>query len=288
MNYLSSWTELPKKVTGKSDKNVTFFKTIRQNENSSINATNNIKMKNEVETIKLSEYFIILVDSVSPPTTGMTTSDGLVAFSMKRFRTDQNQHYPIFTQNEIDMKNVQSIVTAEFNSCEDAIEAIDLLIENGLEEHNISIIGKYKFLEALIEDEYELAEVNKNNIPLASLNNFGTIDLPTIDTVFVAGALMGKHRINGTIVSLASNNLESILKNWGFGNALIKRYLDYIANNKTLILALGEATEINRASSTLKYDTMAKAVDLFAKKQTPLLDDYLTIDDSLGGLEEAF
>ncbi|MGB0524753.1 MAG: hypothetical protein ACPGJS_17400 [Flammeovirgaceae bacterium] len=224
-------------------------------------------MKNGLGKMKPSEHFMILVDSVSPIEAGMNTNDSLVAFSVKRFMATTNENYSIFTQNEIDMQKVFSIVTAAFDSCEDAIEATGLLMENGLEEKNISVIGKYKLLEDLIEEEYEFDEMDDDDAPLSSFDNFGTIELPAVDTVFVAGALMGKHKVNGTIVSLDTTNLLQILKSWGLGHALIQRYFDLIATDKTLVLAVGEPTEISRASSTLKYDTMAKGVDLFAKKQ---------------------
>lgn len=250
---------------------MTFYTLLRPIKKNLLKLTKlkSVGMKKKSENIKPYEHFMILIDHVEYFNKNEFSNNNLLAFSMKGLLTDTDHHQSTFTQNEKNMQHkVFSIVTAEFDNCEDAIEAIGLLMDNGLEEKNISVIGKYELLQELIDEEYALDEMaEKSDSILAALDNFGTLKLPTTQTVFVAGALVGKHKINGTIVSLNSNNILSILKSWGLSNPLINRYLDHIAQNKTLVLAIGQPTEINRATSTLKYDTLAKAVDAFTQKQ---------------------
>lgn len=145
---------------------------------------------------------------------------------------------------------------AVFNDHKKAINAIKYLVKKGIDEKEISIIGKGD----IVEDKMHITSVEgikKAPIPIGAvaggvlgvLAGAGMLAVPGLGFVFLAGKFVGA--LAGITLGMVSGGLTSVFVSLGFRQDQIVRYEKHLKTGNFLVVVNGPEEDIKKAHQLL-------------------------------------
>ena len=145
---------------------------------------------------------------------------------------------------------------AVYDNHKKAINAVKKLVNNGIEQSDISIIGRGE----MVEDRMHISSVKslkKAPIPigvvaggvLGVLSGVGMLAIPGLGFMFLAGGLVGG--LGGATVGMVGGGLTSIFVSLGFRKDQVVRYEHHLENGHYLVVVNASEEDINKSNNLL-------------------------------------